>query len=129
MWMEPIFDRTQSDIDNKTSKGYLNVSDLNRIENNIAELGTMLGLELATTTWSLLSIPTKSHFQRIIDDVNVIKRAWVCPCEDTPTNPINTFEKVNQIEKILYQVYTNFVQHEQIALKVNEEYVSKNTLI
>lgn len=129
MWIKPIYDRTLNDVMNKTPKGFLNVSDLNRIENNTAELGSLLGLDLAIFNWKHDSIPTSNQFQRILNNLTIIKRTWVCVTENIPTNPINTFEKVNTIEKILDQVYTNFKTHEQVALKVGEKHVSREANI
>lgn len=35
---QPIFDRTQADVDNRTKKGFFNVSDWNRVVNNLITL-------------------------------------------------------------------------------------------
>lgn len=34
----PVFDRTQEDVDNRTKKGFFNVSDWNRVVNNLITL-------------------------------------------------------------------------------------------
>ena len=39
---QPVFDRTQEDVDNKTSKGFFNVSDWNRVVNNLITLRDFL---------------------------------------------------------------------------------------
>lgn len=129
MWIEPIYDRTQEDVDNRTSKGYLNIEDLNRIENNVNELASLVGCDVETISWDRSMFPTHNHFNRILANLTTIKKVWVCPCDANPTQPINTYQKVNAIEKILYQIYTNFNIHRVNGLKVNEEYVSRDTNI
>ena len=52
-WIDPVYDRDQIDIDNKTTKGYYNVDDLNRIEENCAYLARIFGVAITTRVWSL----------------------------------------------------------------------------
>jgi hypothetical protein len=53
-WVSPIFDRELSDIQNRTNKGFFNVSDWNRINGNISEVKdlilSILGLTVTITT-------------------------------------------------------------------------------
>lgn len=102
MWQTPIYDRTQSDIDNKTSKGYLNVADLNRIENNIAYVAELMGETVTTKSWNKLSLPTSSDFTRIGNNIAQLENnIKFTVYEDYPSNPINTYEKVNIIEALI----------------------------
>jgi hypothetical protein len=41
MWLDPIIDRTQTDIINRTSKAFLNVADWTRIDGNTKEMKTL----------------------------------------------------------------------------------------
>lgn len=50
-WQEPIYDRSQSDIDNKTKKAFINAEDLNRIETNIEYIASLMGVSVETKKW------------------------------------------------------------------------------
>lgn len=60
-WVSPIFDRTITDINNRTSKGFFNIADWTRINGNTAEIKALvlsiLGVTIATAT---LTAPTTS---------------------------------------------------------------------
>ena len=105
MWIQPIYDRTQEDIDNRTSKGYLNVSDLNRIENNIKYVGELMGKTINSKTWNLLSLPTTEDFNRIEKNINELEASITFTAyENYPQHPINTFGKVNTIESLIASI-------------------------
>lgn len=105
MWQTPIYDRTQSDIDNKTSKGYLNISDLNRIEGNIEYIAEIMGVSIQKKEWNILSLPTSADFDRIGNNIAILEDKIVFTTyEDYPDNPINTFQKVNVIESLLMAI-------------------------
>ena len=107
-WITPVFDRTQYDIEEKTEKAFLNVSDRNRIENNMSELAALLGASVSTRTWSYDDIPSTSHDERWIGNINALKAAWVFPgLPETPSSPLNTYQKINDIELILERIKTN----------------------
>ena len=114
MWITPITDRTQSDVYNKTPKGYLNISDLNRIEGNIKVLSDILHLGLTVQTWSYDTLVTKTRMQNILNNINAIKNAWqAAGVDDTPALPINNIDKVNTIEKILLDTYKSRIANEK----------------
>lgn len=101
-WIQPIYDRTQSDIDNKTSKGYLNYTDMNRIENNIGYIAEQMGVSVETKTWTILTMPTSKEMDRIKDNIDLLKkRINFTTYQDCPDDPINTFTKVNTIESLI----------------------------
>lgn len=127
-----VYDRTQSDVDfaknlnqkyiagtiteeekaqwSSGLKGSLNADDLNRIESNIASLAELLKIELPTKSWSRNTIPRESDYLRIRDNVQLIRDTWNISSSvpGTPTQPLNTFQKWNDIERILYEVYTSY---------------------
>lgn len=130
MWIQPIYDRTQEDVDNKTSKGYLNIEDLNRIEGNVQELGNLLGLELSTIVWTHDTLPTKAQFDRILDNLTSIKERWVGAITiDNPVQPINIFDKVNVIERILYDVYKNYIEWNDSLIHCGEGYTNNADIL
>lgn len=132
--MEAIFDRNTLDIqgakeihkkilsegfqslssDEKTKwmsgmKGFLNYTDLNRIEGNCRILANLFKLPVVTVTnWSMIRRPKVSDFKRIRQNVCLI-RAMNYRYPDTPQVPelpLNRYDKINDIEKILYDAYT-----------------------
>lgn len=105
MWQTPIYDRTQSDIDNKTSKGYLNIVDLNRIEGNIEYIANLMGVEVTTKKWEVTSIPYSTDFDRIMNNIKILQEKIIFyKYEAMPKNPINTFTKVNILERMIYRI-------------------------
>lgn len=104
----------QSDL-----KGALNASDLNRIEGNIAELANAIAKEvlsfkvesIVTKQWSGAGLPRVSDFLRIRTNVQALRDAWYTTgtTPDTPDPPLNYFEKINDIERILHDLYTTYV--------------------
>lgn len=78
----PITDRTKADVSNKTSKGYINYTDLNRIESNCAYLADQLrgyGYSVSIqvkTDWTMQDFPYLSEINRIRDNVNTLIDAY-----------------------------------------------------
>ena len=119
-WQEPVFDRTQGDVDyaksqlsnginNVEYKGCFNVTDINRIENNTRYLADML-LSLyyfntitTTSSWARNSLLYQQHIDRIISNVSKVWSAWHKPA-NAPTlpNTLLDYEQVNNVEKNLY---------------------------
>lgn len=129
-WQTPIFDRTDQDVlkaityDNigykyltneqkaewdNGLKGTLNYNDLNRIEGNIKYLFDIFGVINidVKTNWNYTDIPTLSDFQRILSNIERLRDLYKVFEETpvTPNIPINTYQKVNDIEKIIHDMY------------------------
>lgn len=126
LWIEAVTDRSQSDVyrvlellkkgwkdfsDSEKQewsagmKGSLNTSDLTRIQNNIQLLSDVLELNL--TVSEVPEFPTVSLFNEIRENTGKIRNAY-CIHSTTPivpNEPLNTFEKWNDIERILDDVY------------------------
>lgn len=135
--MEFIHDRTQADVDrareltqkylNRTitdaekaewatdGKGALNVSDLNRIEGNTEEIAENLAIVVQTKTWDYNDIPQASDYLRIRNNVQAVRNAWMVLADtpDTPVQPLTTYQKWNDIERILHDV--NYVYERTMA--------------
>ena len=126
-----ITDRTQEDVDrliylrnvilNGTntqeeweeyqynSKGALNYADLERIEGNIQILGELLEVQLVSMVRG--DIPRIPYFKNVLQNVKIIRDSvYHFPSTPkVPQMPLNTFQKINDIEQILldaYLVYT-----------------------
>lgn len=85
MWIKPIYDRTQADVDlirldptNENNKGAYNYTDLNRIENNCKYVMTLLNnsglfyipvvIEVKTD-WNVRDIPHIKEINRIRQNI------------------------------------------------------------
>lgn len=105
-----IFDRTQFDIINKTSKGYYNYTDLNRVETwcgYLAEILNHYNYHANITTkkdWTMLNFPTESEMERIRQNVNILKQAYFSFTEIPENLDYMTLQKANDIERILYEI-------------------------
>lgn len=126
--MDFVFDRTQTDVDRireltgkylagtitdeeklewaSGGKGALNVEDLNRIESNTAEIAGQLAVVVQTKTWAYNDIPRASDYLRIRNNVQAIRDAWAAlsGTPETPVQPLTTYQKWNDIERILHDV-------------------------
>lgn len=133
-----VYDRTQSDVDEvsrmekvgwegmtddertawkKGMKGALNLSDIKRIENDCYVLAQLLNVSIVTHRENLPRFPTASYFKSLLDNVSTLRalgyRYQTTP--EVPEQPINTYQKVNDIERILSDIYdvynSNFVHY------------------
>lgn len=126
LWKNAVTDRTQSDVERVLKllkkgwqsfsqeekeewqnglKGALNRADLERIQNNIQLLSDVLELDLAVDT--IPDIPKVNFYNALARNVEAIRGAY-CIHSDTPPTPnapLNTYQKWNDIEKILLDVY------------------------
>lgn len=134
-WITPIIDRTQADVNlvleydnigynnltpeqkavwNAGMKGALNASDLNRIENNIQYLASVLELYNLNikTNWQMSDVPRNNDFNRILSNLNALKDKFHLKYDislpETPNLPLNSYEKINDIENILYIINQSF---------------------
>lgn len=132
-YREPIFDRTQSDViklqdflsrgyknlsdDEKNEwlntnfKGALNSSDLNRIEQNMEVISNALGLTITIKLWQETDILVTSDFTRIRNNLISIRNQAEAQnltydsTPEVPDLPFNHYQKINDIEKIIYDIY------------------------
>ena len=129
-WIEPVIDRTQEDVDHAREllkktweemtveqkeeyltglKGCLNRPDLERIENNIQILLDVLEIDSASFVEAVPEFPTASYFVQMRKNVAAIREKNLIYTDTpvTPELPYNTWQKFNDIEKILVDVYEN----------------------
>lgn len=93
-------------------KGALNLSDLKRIENNTQIIGGLVSAVVNVKSWEYGDIPRVSDYRRIKDNVQKIKDAFMVHHDtpEVPEQPLNTYQKWNDIEKILHDVYYIYVR-------------------
>lgn len=124
-----VYDRTQEDVDhveelrsvgwaNMTQeqrtewiegrmKGALNLSDIKRIENDCYIIAQLLNLSVVTRKDNLPRYPNAEYFSGLLSNVETIRSAGYKYSEtpETPVQPINNYKKLNDIERILHDVY------------------------
>lgn len=126
VWMQTVTDRSQSDVDRvlellqkgwesfstdeKTQwlagmKGALNQSDMQRIQNNTQLLSDVLELNL--TVADVPKHPNETFLTAVLHNTEIIRNAYMIHADtpETPQMPVNTYQKMNDIEKILDDVY------------------------
>lgn len=127
-----VYDRTQKDVERVVElnykyleqtitdaekaewaagmKGALNISDINRIEENTALLAAFFAVTVNTKKWTTGDIPRESDYQRIRDNVQAVRRSWnvLGGTPATPTQPLNTYQKWNDIEQILNDLLATY---------------------
>lgn len=105
-----IFDRTQTDMEQKTPKGYYNYTDLNRVETwceYLANLLTSYSYPVSITVkknWAMSDLPNVNDMERIRGNVNAIKTAFHAYTNIPENLEYMSIEKANAIEKILSEI-------------------------
>lgn len=103
-----IYDRTIQDVEQRTAKGYINASDLNRVERNTGIIAEYIGIEVSVKDdWEIGDLPRKSDFCRIRENVQRIRDNYMIytSTPEVPEQPLNDYKKWNAIERILHDVY------------------------
>lgn len=117
-----IYDRTQLDVINLTSKGHYNYTDLNRVEswcNYLAEKLNSYSYPVNIITkidWTMLDFPIQSEMERIRTNLEVLKDAYYSFANLPSTAENMDYKKANEFEKnlrdinyILYHMENNFI--------------------
>lgn len=114
-----IFDRTQEDVtyalrnpsDATFLKGAYNYTDLNRIEEWCEYLVNILNsyynyhVSIAIKKdWTMSDFPTSSEMERIRKNVNTLKQSYFSFTQIPENLEYMTWQKANDIEKILYEI-------------------------
>lgn len=73
-WINPIYDRTQGDVSGRTPKGFINYTDLNRIEGDCIYLRDALKAQgyyvtIHSKAWVMEDFPYLTEINRIRDNV------------------------------------------------------------
>lgn len=123
-----IYNRTQTDVDNLTSKGLINYTDANRLEENIKTVADYFGIAFTQTTWVKGDIPRVSDYARWKVAVDEIKSAYDVQ-QTSPSRPFNTFTKWNQLEYLLWYTDKIFNENEQAKPYCGEFYCGEYGLI
>lgn len=104
-WQTPVCDRTAEDVAAGADSCYFNAGTLNRIEGNIAVLAERFGVQVHTKTWVDTDFLTPSEWQRVLDDLQTVRDAYVSlpGLPPVPALPATLWSDVNDIERILWE--------------------------
>ncbi|MEG1863391.1 MAG: hypothetical protein RR198_07255 [Oscillospiraceae bacterium] len=110
MWRTPVYDRTLADVRQKNSKGYLNTSDLNRIENNIQVLSELLKSAVVPKSWQDGEIVYLSQLKRLENNIQTLLTCYPLPPTSPPLpfQPYTNYQQWNDIEHIINDIYSLF---------------------
>ena len=124
MWIQPVYDRTQSDIANKTAKGYYNLDDLNRIEQDCTYLAEIFGVTIGIREWTRTDFPTVSEMERIRNNIEMLRDAYIVyqTTPGTPPVPLNEYRKANDIERILNDLKAIYDANKSNVIYAGEAY-------
>lgn len=93
-------------------KGALNSSDLNRIESNQQYILNLLSNQYILTfktNWLMTDFVEDSDENRILMNLKTLMQPFNFDEEpQVPEKPLNYFEKINQIENIILQIYNKY---------------------
>lgn len=93
-------------------KGALNSSDLNRIESNQQYILNLLSNQYILTfktNWLMTDFVEDSDENRILMNLKTLMQPFNFEEEpQVPEKPLNYFEKINQIESIILQIYNKY---------------------
>jgi len=93
-------------------KGALNSSDLNRIESNQQYILNILSNQYILTfktNWLMTDFVEDSDENRILSNLKTLMQPFNFEEEpQVPEKPLNYFEKINQIENIILQMYNKY---------------------
>lgn len=110
MWIDPIFDRIQSDLDLSSGKGYLNFTDLNRIEGNCKHLKEQLtlsgysSLPMTFKTWAMADFPYPDEINRIRNNVKGVANSFYSFAPTIVFHNTLNFTDVNTLEELMDKV-------------------------
>lgn len=104
-------------------KGAFNLSDIRRNENNCKIIGDILNVSVEIKNWSYGDIPRENDYARIRENVRKIRDAFMVytGTPEIPAQPLNTYQKWNDIERILHDVYYIYVAQKNSYYYCGEE--------
>lgn len=91
-------------------KGVINLSDMERIEWNTQVIADWLSVVVDTKNWEYNDIPRVGDYKRMRENTQKLRDAWfkLTQAPKVPGQPLNTYQKWNDIEKTLHDVYTAY---------------------
>lgn len=108
-------------------KGAFNLSDINRNEHNCQIIGGVLATTISVKEWEYGDIPKISDYSRIRENVQKIRSAFITYSDtpEVPEQPLNTYQKWNDIERILHDVYYIYTRFQESRYYCGEIYAGE----
>lgn len=108
-------------------KGAFNLSDINRNEHNCQIIGEALATAVNVKEWEYGDIPRISDYARIRENVQKIRSVFITYSDtpEVPAQPLNTYQKWNDIEKILHDVYCIYARFQESRYYCGEIYAGE----
>ena len=139
IWQTPIYNRTLEDVAyanaNRASpeplKGARNYTDLNRISGNIAfvrdtltSLGYTIPAMQSRDDWIKTDFPKESDIANLKADVAAIRATGIVSPQTplTPDLPYTHYQKINDIEKIIFDIEAALRRAEKISYNAGAFY-------
>jgi hypothetical protein len=112
-------------------KGSIKHTDMNRIESNLQTISDKCGFGFVQKTdWGIGDLPTIIDIQRIYNNTRIVKEsgfAWK-NTNTMPTEPINSYTKINSIEKILLDSF-EFAELQDIDIEYIDEIYDETEIV
>lgn len=126
-----VTDRTVADIEGRTGKGFLNARDMNRIEKNSYTIGNLAALIIpAKYDWKIGELPRASDYLRIRQGAQKLRNyAHRATTPEVPESPLNTYQKINDIEQIQKDCFDIYVGNKKNYAYAGEFYSGEGGLI
>lgn len=106
-----IYNRASSDVTNKTTIGYYNYNDLNRIEewtefvyNELTNAGYNIPAQTQKTDWDEYDKPTEANMERIRTNIKTLMTNYTYQSAMYSNLKKMNYVKANRVEKILYEL-------------------------
>ena len=124
MWQNPVYDRTLFDVQAKTAKAYINTADLNRIENNMLYMSQLLNCTVETKQWADGEFVYIADLERLKANLQILTDTYKLTPKspNIPTLPYNLYSQWNDIEKIIYDLYSLFYANKEAVFYCGEAY-------
>lgn len=108
IWEDAVFNRSEDDINQKTNIAFCNLSTLKRIDNNIAFLATEFDICVQKNTFELAQGVTPNMLTILLQNITYFVNAYyVLPSTPAiPIMPLTHFQQFNDMEKILFDMYS-----------------------
>lgn len=120
-----IYDRTEKDVADRLKKAFINFDDLNRIDLNAKEIATLLDVAVSVKTdWQMDGKPRYIDYERIKRNTAKIREAYAT-YKDTPQvpdRPYTTWQKWNDIERIIHDVFAVYMANTKNVTYCGESY-------
>jgi hypothetical protein len=112
-------------------KGSIKHTDMNRIESNLQTISDKCGFGFVQKTdWVRGDFPTIIDMQRIYNNTRIVKEsgfAWK-NTNTMPIEPINSYSKINSIEKILLDSF-EFAEFQDINIEYIDEIYDETEIV